>query len=687
MSEADTTAFSRTSLGKLTSGVGSRLTENLLSSSGSIAAIGLITALLTTGFVLWFVLELRQQSTITAPMARTAAVLNASLNRSLAALRGWTAFGDEKFITTRRQIWRTNIEPSLSALEQYSRESYDTEASDNVEELDAILRELKYIQWKIEDVAQTPGNNNSLAYYEIRLRPSRDQVLNALAGATAAYRSRTPAERNADFLANLMEFRTQIITASWWLRDYLAKGDEEYGINTELRLQTTERTARRIKAGLSNLPRDDTYTALRWSLDEFSGWLQQSREVIAFRASDSAHMARYYMRSEATPLLDRALKLSSELAETHAMAMQNRTETLSRASYFVTAMAVLMGLLSGGSLLFSFRLKSQVQNVIENARKLGQYELDRLIGKGGMGEVYLAHHAMLRRPTAIKLLRALSAQNLRAQQRFQREVKLACQLSHPNTIEIYDYGRTPAGIFYYAMEYLDGFSIDAMIGVSGPVPPGRVVHLLLQACGSVAEAHSRNVLHRDIKPANIMVTQRGGIYDTTKVLDFGLAKDLAIDDRSEADFIAGTPLYLAPEAILSADSYSAQSDLYALGSVAYFMLCGETIFPPAEMSEILAMQLDDEIPFPSERLGRPLPEDLEYLVMACLSKDPAQRPSSAESLATMLAACDCPDWTPEDAKLWWQAYGEAARNISRPGNSDTSAGVSRVQPMFDASQM
>ncbi len=687
MSEADTTALSRSSLGKLTSGAGSRLTENLLSSSGSIAAIGLITALLTTGFVLWFVLELRQQSSITAPMARTAAVLNASLNRSIAVLRGWTAYGDKNFITTREQIWQTNIEPSLYALEQYSRESYDTEAIDNVEELDTILRELKYIQWKIEDVAQTPGNNNSLAYYNMRLRPLRDGMLKALAGATAAYRSKTPVQRDTDFLADLMGFRTQIITVSWWLRDYLVLRDEYYRANTESRQQQLQLAAGKIGARLETMPRDDIYSALRWSLDEFSGWLQQSRQVMAFRASDSGHMARYYMRSEARPLLDRALKLSSELAETHAMAMETRTETLSRASYFVAAMAVLMGLLSGGSLLFSFRLKSQVQNVIEKARKLGQYELDRLIGKGGMGEVYLAHHAMLRRPTAIKLLRALNAQNLRAQQRFEREVKLACQLSHPNTIEIYDYGRTPAGIFYFAMEYLDGFNIDAMIEVSGPVPPGRVVHLLLQACGSLAEAHSQNILHRDIKPANIMVTQRGGVYDTTKVLDFGLAKDLASDDRSEADFIAGTPLYLAPEAILSADSYSAQSDLYALGSVAYFMLCGETIFPPAEMSEILAMQLDDEIPFPSERLGRPLPEDLEYLVMACLSKDPAQRPSSAESLATMLAACDCPDWTPEDAKLWWQAYAEAARNISRPGKSVTSAGVSRVQPMFDASRM
>ncbi|MCZ6829335.1 MAG: serine/threonine-protein kinase, partial [Gammaproteobacteria bacterium] len=264
---------------------------------------------------------------------------------------------------------------------------------------------------------------------------------------------------------------------------------------------------------------------------------------------------------------------------------------------------------------------------------------------------------------------------------------LACQLSHPNTIEIYDYGRTPAGIFYYAMEYLDGFCIDSMVQVAGPVPPGRVVHLLSQACGSLAEAHARGFLHRDIKPSNIMVTQLGGVYDTTKVLDFGLAKDLASDDRSEADIIAGTPLYLAPEVILSAESYSAQSDLYALGALAYFMLCGQTIFPPAEMSEILAMQLEDKIPFPSERLGRSLPEELEYLVMACLAKDPAQRPVSAVRLATMLAACDCPAWTPEDARLWWQTYGEAAGNVSRPDRSLGTANAAGVESMFDAARM
>jgi serine/threonine protein kinase len=687
MSATDTASYTSSSLRRLGSGTSNRLTESLLSSSGSIAAVGLVTALLTTGFVLWFVLELRQQSTITAPMARTAAVLNASLNRSIAALRGWTAYGDQNFISTRQEIWVTNIEPSLLAMEQYSRESYDSAATEHVLELGAILRQLKFVQWKIQDVAQTPGNNPPMVYYEMRLKPLRNNLLNALLGATRAYRSNQTIVQDTELVANLMTLYADMIIADWWLRDYLDEGDDYYADNARGVYRQLELAAQNIEIGLQKLPQDDIYHALRWSLDNFSSWLQQSEEVIALREPASGHMARVYMQREAKPLLERALKLSSELAETHAMAMENRTDTLSRASYAVTAMALLMGLLSAGSLVFSYRLKGQVHSVLEKARKLGQYELERQIGQGGMGEVYLAHHAMMRRPTAIKLLRALSAQNLRAQQRFQREVKLACQLNHPSTIEIYDYGRTPAGIFYYAMEYLDGFCIDAMVQVAGPVPPARMVHLLTQACGSLAEAHAMGILHRDIKPSNIMVTQLGGVYDTTKVLDFGLARELGSDDSNEAKLIAGTPLYLAPEVILSAASYSAQSDIYALGALAYFMLCGQTIFPPADLPEILAMQLEDNIPFPSERLGYALPTELEFLVMSCLAKDPAQRPASANRLATLLAACDCPVWTADDARHWWQTYGEAACSVSQSTADPHTASRQGAEMMLDASKM
>ncbi len=302
---------------------------------------------------------------------------------------------------------------------------------------------------------------------------------------------------------------------------------------------------------------------------------------------------------------------------------------------------------------------------MDRAKRLGQYEIEKLIGKGAMGQVYLARHAMLRRPTAIKLLRAESAQDLRAQNRFQREVQLTSQLTHPNTIEIFDYGRTPDGIFYYAMEYLDGFTIEALVSLSGPVEPARVIHTLVQSCGALQEAHGRGLLHRDLKPSNIMLTTRGGVFDTVKILDFGLVKDLATDDvdgEAERDLILGTPMYLAPESILAANSSSAKADLYALGAVGYFMLSGTTVFPPGDVVEILAHQIGDAAPFPSERLGRSLPRDLEYVIMSCLSKDPANRPESAARLAEMLQACDCGTWSADDARWWWEEYGEAARN-------------------------
>ena len=532
-------------------------------------------------------------------------------------------------------------------------------------------------------MAQTPGNNPALAFYETRVSPLREGLQNALLGAARAYRQLPPAGLDSRFLAGLMTLYSELVVSDSWLRDYLLQGEEYLVENARASRRALENTTAQVALDLETLPPGDIRQSLQWSLVDLSAWQQLYQRAIEIRQTTSGHLARDYMQGEARPLLDEAMALSSALSVDHAVAMENRTAALSTASYAVMAMALLMGALSVGSLVFAFRLRGQVQNVLDKAKKLGQYELERLVGRGGMGEVYLANHALLRRPTAIKLLQGLSAQDLRAQQRFQSEVRMACQLNHPNTIEIYDYGRTPAGIFYYAMEYLDGFSIDALVATSGPVCARRVVHVLVQACGSLAEAHGKGVLHRDIKPANVMLTRRGGVYDAVKVLDFGLARDLDSDVTEDTDAIEGTPLYIAPEAILSAASYTAQSDIYSLGSLAYFMLCGETIFPAGEMRETLARQLEEPIPFPSERLGKPLPEALEYLVMACLATDPAQRPASVERLASMLEACNIPPWTQEDARIWWQSYGEVACSISNTKQGGLKPG--RGKPMQDAS--
>jgi serine/threonine protein kinase len=211
------------------------------------------------------------------------------------------------------------------------------------------------------------------------------------------------------------------------------------------------------------------------------------------------------------------------------------------------------------------------------ARRLGQYTLEEKLGEGGMGVVYRARHALLRRPTAVKLLKGerLGEASLR---RFEREVLLTASLSHPNTVSVYDFGRTPDGVFYYAMEYLEGLSLEQLVAEEGAQPPGRVVHVLRQVLGALAEAHGVGLVHRDVKPDNVILCERGGLSDVAKVVDFGLVKDLdAADALSHEGMLVGTPLYLAPEAIRSPDT-DPRADLYSLGAVAYFLLTGKHVF-------------------------------------------------------------------------------------------------------------
>jgi serine/threonine protein kinase len=292
------------------------------------------------------------------------------------------------------------------------------------------------------------------------------------------------------------------------------------------------------------------------------------------------------------------------------------------------------------------------QEVIE-ARRLGQYTLGDKIGEGGMGEVYLANHALLRRPAAIKLLREGEV-NETAMRRFEREVQLTSELTHPNTIAIFDYGHTPEGVFYYVMEYLEGLSLNALVDRYGPQPPERVVHILKQVCKSLEEAHAHGLVHRDIKPANIILCERGTTPDFVKVLDFGLVKDLSAQNGTVQDVVAGTPAYLSPEAVNDPDTIGPASDLYALGAVGYFLLTGEEVFERKSIVALLRAQLLDPPVPPHERMGAPLPEALEKLIMACLDKDPANRPQSALALREALESMELPHpWSEHQARLWW----------------------------------
>jgi serine/threonine protein kinase len=249
---------------------------------------------------------------------------------------------------------------------------------------------------------------------------------------------------------------------------------------------------------------------------------------------------------------------------------------------------------------------------------------------------------MLRRPTAIKLLPPERAGEVSIE-RFEREVQMTARLSHPNTVAIYDYGRTPEGVFYYAMEYLDGINLEDLVRRHGAQPPGRVVAILDQVCGALTEAHEAGLVHRDIKPANIILTERGGEPDVAKVVDFGLVQALSANDEhtiaSGGDALTGTPHYMSPEALQASQSSDPRSDLYALGAVAYYLLSGHTVFDGASFAAVIGHHLHSDPPAPSLRVEQPLPSDLETLVLQCLRKSPAERPQSARALREALGRC------------------------------------------------
>jgi serine/threonine-protein kinase len=339
-------------------------------------------------------------------------------------------------------------------------------------------------------------------------------------------------------------------------------------------------------------------------------------------------------------------------------------------AYPATAVsAVLWGIVVAMAASFS-RTIHGLRRAMRDIRRLGQYTLEEKLGEGGMGIVYRASHAMLRRPTAIKLLTPGRA-GKDALARFEREVQRTAMLTHPNTVTVYDYGRTTDGVFYYAMELLDGASLDDVVAITGPQPGARVIYLLEQAAASLAEAHDAGLIHRDIKPGNILVVDRGGISDLVKVVDFGLVKDVKSSvlaapgseaALTRADAITGTPLYMAPEALTAPESVDGRADLYALGAVGYWLLTGTHVFGGQTILEVCAGHLHTAPEAPSIRLGAPVAADLEAVILACLAKRLEDRPASAQLLRERLRACaDAGGWTNARAAQWWAAQREALR--------------------------
>jgi serine/threonine-protein kinase len=285
------------------------------------------------------------------------------------------------------------------------------------------------------------------------------------------------------------------------------------------------------------------------------------------------------------------------------------------------------------------------------------YKLEARIGAGGMGEVHRAHHLLLRRSTAVKLLLPdrIDAESLA---RFEREVQATSLLTHPNTIAIYDYGHTAEGMFYYAMEYLDGgIDLEKLVARYGKQPPARVVRILVQICGALQEAHDQNLIHRDIKPANIMLCERGGMPDIAKVLDFGLVKEIRGDAAASTQIVLGTPGYVAPETTTGV--VGPAGDLYCLGCVTYFLLTGKRVFDAKSNIDLFLQHVTARPVAPSQHAPG-LPPELDAVVLRCLEKEPDARFANATALADALRAVPLAEpWSDAQARAWWAARRKA----------------------------
>jgi serine/threonine-protein kinase len=320
-----------------------------------------------------------------------------------------------------------------------------------------------------------------------------------------------------------------------------------------------------------------------------------------------------------------------------------------------TAFALLLGGVGLGAGLLVTLSYYRAERRLKNDDPLRSYRVERLIGKGGMAKIYLAHHVVLGRPTALKILDEVHPSPA-AVERFEREARLASRLGHPNTIQIFDYGKTSDGRLTYAMEYVEGLNLAQLLSLEGPLPVARGVFLLGQIAAALEEAHELGLLHRDLKPSNIMVSKKGGIGDLVKVLDFGIACSLTsgTEDVTRSMGLVGTPAYIAPERIRAPGQNDPRSDIYSFGAVAFHLLTGRTVFEGPGPTELIYQVMTAPRPSPSQFRGERLPAPLEGLVGDCLSIDPEHRPPDFRRVIEILCALETRDrWGREEARSWW----------------------------------
>ncbi len=347
------------------------------------------------------------------------------------------------------------------------------------------------------------------------------------------------------------------------------------------------------------------------------------------------------------------------------------TEYIEADHYATIAAVMLIGLAT--SVYGSHTIGALRREAFE-ARRLGQYRLTRRLGRGGMGEVFLAEHQMLKRPCAIKTIRAGREWDGTALARFEREVHAMAALSHWNTVEVFDYGRAEDGTFFYVMEYLPGLSLQEVVARQGPMQPARAVHLMRQVCDALVEAHASGLVHRDIKPSNVMASHRGGTYDVAKLLDFGLVEHAVVPDdaRTAEGAVAGSPHFMAPELTQGALP-TPQSDIYSVGAVIYFLLVGQPPFSGSDPVEVMRAHVEQDVIPPAGRQPG-TPADLEEIVMRCLAKHPHDRYASVAALDEALAHCrSANQWTQELAAHWWVARETAGEDTTIHESTITSA--------------
>ena len=332
----------------------------------------------------------------------------------------------------------------------------------------------------------------------------------------------------------------------------------------------------------------------------------------------------------------------------------------------ISGLALWIGVAAALVVFTSYRIELLREQAAE-ARRLGQYALKEPLGVGGMGEVYLAEHMLLRRPCAVKLIRPERAGDPRHLRRFTREVQLTATLTHPNTVQVFDYGHTADGTFYYVMEYVNGLTLEEMVDRHDQLPPSRAVYLLRQVCAALTEAHGIGLIHRDIKPGNVMVCERGGHHDVIKLLDFGLVLPV-VDAGNDATLshegmIAGTPAYMSPEQAGGQKILDVRSDIYSVGALAYFLLTGRPPFVRTSPLRTLAAHLGAAPEPPSDHVA--IPADLEAIVLRCLAKNPDERFADAQTLEKALVTCRCAEeWSEQQAAIWWRAWREGSTHTS-----------------------